>query len=196
MKRFFDISLSFCGLIILLPLFIVISVWIILDSRGPVFFRQLRVGKNGNDFVLYKFRTMYRKAEKKGLLTVGSGDSRITKAGRFLRKYKLDELPQLFNVLIGNMSMVGPRPEVRKYVNLYSEEQKGVLLVKPGITDEASIVYKNENDILSQCDNPEETYIKTIMPHKIELNMKYIRQPSFANYIRITFRTLKQIVRN
>jgi len=195
-KRFFDFCIAVAGLVILLPLFLFISVWIVLDSKGPVFFRQVRVGKYGNDFVLYKFRTMYRQAEKKGLLTVGSGDSRITRAGYYLRKYKLDELPQLLNVLIGNMSMVGPRPEVRKYVNLYSEEQKEVLLVKPGITDEASIVYRNENDILSQCENPEETYVKTIMPHKIVLTMKYIRQPSFANYIRITFRTLRQIVKN
>ena len=145
--------------------------------------------------MIFKFRTMFIDSDRKGLLTVGGKDVRITRSGFFLRKYKIDELPQLWNVIIGDMSLVGPRPEVRKYVDCYSPEQKKVLQVKPGITDEASILYKDENEILSQAGDPEHTYLKVIMPHKIELNMKYINDPSMQNYLNITFRTIKQIVK-
>jgi len=165
-----------------------------LGSKGGVFYIQQRVGKNGRDFSLYKFRTMHTGADKKGLLTVGARDSRITGIGYFLRKNKLDELPQLFNVLFGSMSLVGPRPEVRKYVEMYNEEQKRVLSVKPGITDYASIEYVNENEVLAKSSNPEQTYISEIMPHKLQLNLKYIREKSFATDLKIIFRTIGKIV--
>lgn len=189
----FDIIFSFIGIILLLPVFVVISCLIILDSRGGIFYRQTRVGKNNVDFFLLKFRTMQTNADKKGLLTVGSRDSRITKIGYYLRKYKLDELPQLFNVLFGSMSLVGPRPEVRKYVDLYNAQQKQVLNAKPGITDYASIEYVNENEILAKADNPEQTYITEIMPHKLTLNLKYIEQQSFITDLKIIFKTLMKI---
>ncbi len=165
-----------------------------IGSRGGIFYIQQRVGKNGNDFSLFKFRTMHTGADKKGLLTVGARDNRITGIGYFLRKYKLDELPQLFNVLLGTMSLVGPRPEVRKYVEMYNEEQKKVLNVQPGITDYASIEYSNENEVLAKSSNPEETYIKEIMPHKLQLNLKYIAEKSFVTDLKIIFRTLKKIM--
>lgn len=196
MKRVIDILISLFSLILLAPLFLFIAIWIKTDSEGPVFFRQLRVGRKGKDFSMYKFRTMYRQSETRGLLTVGHRDPRITRAGYFLRKYKLDELPQLMNVLTGTMSMVGPRPEVRKYVNLYSEDQKKILRVKPGITDEASIFYRNESAMLAQSGDPEQTYITIILPHKIALNMNYINNPSFLNYLRITFRTIGHVLAN
>ncbi|MEO8761855.1 MAG: sugar transferase, partial [Bacteroidia bacterium] len=154
LKRTFDIACSLIGIIILLPVFIIISLLIVFDSRGGIFYLQIRVGKNNEDFSLLKFRTMQTDADKKGLLTVGNRDSRVTRVGYFLRKNKLDELPQLFNVLFGSMSLVGPRPEVRKYVSLYNHEQKKVLNVKPGITDYASIEYANENEILAKATNP------------------------------------------
>ena len=167
MKRLFDIVCSFFGLVFLSPLFIFLSLWVGLSSRGGVFYKQRRVGLNGRDFTLYKFRSMAVGSDKKGLLTVGGKDNRVTKAGYFIRKYKLDELPQLFNVLKGDMSFVGPRPEVRKYVDMYSEEQKRVLSVRPGITDIASMKYRNENDILAKAENPEQYYIDVIMPDKL-----------------------------
>jgi len=194
LKRLFDIVCSFIGIVILLPVFIVISLFIILDSRGGIFYRQVRVGKNSKDFFLLKFRTMQSGADKKGLLTVGSKDSRVTRVGYYLRKYKLDELPQLFNVLFGSMSLVGPRPEVRKYVDLYNAEQQQVLSVKPGITDYASIEYANENEILAKAQNPEQTYINEIMPHKLLLNLKYIHEQGFIIDIKIIFRTIGKIV--
>jgi Sugar transferases involved in lipopolysaccharide synthesis len=173
-KRFFDFFLSLIGLTILSPILIIVSILIKVDSNGPVFFMQTRVGKNGEYFKIFKFRTMIVDAEKKGKqITVGK-DNRITKVGATLRKYKIDELPQLINVLVGNMSLVGPRPEVPKYVNLYTEDQKKVLHVKPGITDLASIKYRDENDILATVDNPEEYYIGIIMKDKINLNLEYI----------------------
>jgi lipopolysaccharide/colanic/teichoic acid biosynthesis glycosyltransferase len=193
-KRVFDIVCSFIGIIILFPFFILISVLIIIDSKGGVFYRQVRVGKNNKDFFLLKFRTMQTGADKKGLLTVGSRDSRVTRIGYYLRKYKLDELPQLFNVLFGSMSLVGPRPEVRKYVDLYTPQQKRVLYVKPGITDFASIEYVNENEILAKSTNPEQTYINEIMPHKLSLNLKYIEQQGFITDLSIIFRTIAKIV--
>ncbi len=190
MKRLFDIFFSFFGLLFLIPLFIVISLLIILDSKGGIFFLQIRVGKNNKDFKILKFRTMKTNSEKKGLLTVGAKDNRITKIGYFLRKYKLDELPQLINVLIGDMSIVGPRPEVRKYVNLYNEKQMKVLSVRSGITDYASIKYANENEILGKEKDPEKIYINEIMPEKLELNLKYIKEMSLITDIKIIIKTI------
>ncbi len=180
-------------LFLLSPLFILIGLLIIFDSRGVVFYKQIRVGKLGKDFKLFKFRTMRPDSDKKGLLTVGAKDSRITPIGIYLRKYKLDELPQLLNVLGGSMSLVGPRPEVRKYVDLYTEEQAKVLDVKPGITDYASIEYINENEILAQSSNPEKTYIEQVMPAKLELNKIYIQNPGLMQDLKILLLTLKKI---
>ncbi len=194
MTRFLDIILSFIGLVILLPLLLIIALIIKIDSEGRVFYRQVRVGKGNKDFRIYKFRTMHVNADKQGLITVGGRDPRITKAGYYLRKYKLDELPQLINVLKGEMSFVGPRPEVRKYVDLYTEEQRMVLSVKPGITDLASIKFRNENEILEQQDDPDKYYTESIMPQKIEINMKYIKQKSVKMYFQIIFKTIKSIV--
>lgn len=190
MKRLFDITASFFGIIILSPLLIFIGLWVGLSSKGGVFYKQIRVGKNNKDFKLYKFRSMRVNSDKQGLLTVGSKDSRITKAGYFIRKYKIDELPQLFNVLKGDMSFVGPRPEVRRYVDLYSKEQMKVLRVRPGITDPASIKYRNENDILSSQSNPEEYYIQHIMPDKLKINIDYINTQTFIKDIKIIFQTI------
>ncbi len=190
MKRLFDIVCSFFGLVILSPLFIFLSLWVGLSSRGGVFYKQQRVGLNGRNFTLYKFRSMATGSDKKGLLTVGGKDSRITKAGYFIRKYKLDELPQLFNVLKGDMSFVGPRPEVRKYVDMYSEEQRRVLSVRPGITDIASMKYRNENDLLAKAENPEQYYIDVIMPDKLALNLNYIDTRNFFRDIKLIFRTI------
>lgn len=190
MKRLFDITASFFGIIILSPLLIFIGLWVGLSSKGGVFYKQIRVGKNNKDFKLYKFRSMRVNSDKQGLLTVGSKDSRITKAGYFIRKYKIDELPQLFNVLKGDMSFVGPRPEVRRYVDLYSKEQMKVLSVRPGITDPASIKYRNENDILSSASNPEEYYIQHIMPDKLKINIDYINTQTLIKDIKIIFQTI------
>ena len=190
MKRLFDITASFFGIIILSPLLIFIGLWVELSSKGGVFYKQIRVGKNNKDFKLYKFRSMRVNSDKQGLLTVGSKDSRITKAGYFIRKYKIDELPQLFNVLKGDMSFVGPRPEVRRYVDLYSKEQMQVLKVAPGITDPASIKYRNENDLLSSANNPEEYYIQYIMPDKLKINIDYINNRTFFKDIKIIFQTI------
>ena len=195
MIRFFDFILSLVGLVILAPLFIVLSVWIKIDSKGPVFYKQVRVGQNSKDFGLFKFRSMVVDADKKGLITVGGRDPRITRSGYFIRKYKLDELPQLINVLVGDMSLVGPRPEVRKYVDLYTDEQQKVLSVKPGITDYASIEYMDENEILGKSNDPEKTYIEEIMPEKIKYNMKYINNKNLFEYFKIIFLTVLKIVR-
>jgi lipopolysaccharide/colanic/teichoic acid biosynthesis glycosyltransferase len=195
MIRFLDILFSMLGLIILSPFFLIISIFIVTDSRGSIFYRQKRVGKNGKDFILLKFRTMITDSDRKGLLTVGSNDSRITHSGSFLRKFKLDELPQLINVLKGDMSFVGPRPEVRKYVDLYNENQLGILSVRPGITDLASIQYRNENEMLAGYEDPEKAYIEIIMPHKIELNLKYINDYNLRNYFRIIMSTIINIFR-
>ncbi|MBL7915656.1 MAG: sugar transferase [Bacteroidia bacterium] len=193
-KRIFDLVLSAIFLILLAPLFIFIAIRIKLDSKGPVFYKQVRVGLNGKDFGIYKFRTMFVGSDKKGLLTVGGNDARITTPGLFLRKYKLDELPQLINVFFGDMSIVGPRPEVRKYVDLYSKEQLQVLSVKPGITDYASIEYSKENEILAKATDPEATYINEIMPAKLALNQKYISEQSFVTDLKIILQTLVKIV--
>lgn len=194
-NRLFDIFFSLIGLIVLLPVFIIVSLFIVFDSTGGVFYRQVRVGKGGTHFEIFKFRSMVSNADKKGLLTVGGRDSRITRVGYVLRKYKLDELPQLFNVLAGDMSLVGPRPEVPKYVTFYSPEQRRVLEVRPGITDEASLQYFDENRLLAQSDNPEKTYIEEVMPEKIRLNMQFINDPSASRYFGIILRTLGRIVR-
>ncbi len=193
MKRIFDLVFSLAGLIILSPLFLLLSLLILLDSKGGVFFRQNRVGKDNRDFQLIKFRTMRSGSDKKGLLTVGDRDSRITRSGYFLRKSKLDELPQLSNILKGDMSFVGPRPEVRKYVVLYDEEQQKVLSVRPGLTDYASIEYINESEILAASADPEKTYIEKIMPAKLKLNAKYIREQSFSTDMKIIAKTIARL---
>ena len=193
-KRGIDILFSLIGLICLFPFFIFISFFIFITSKGGVFFVQLRVGKNNKDFKLYKFRTMFLNSDNKGLLTVGNNDKRITKLGYYLRKNKLDELPQLINVLNGTMSLVGPRPEVRKYVNLYNSEQKSILDVKPGITDLASLMYYNENEILANSVNPEQTYINEIMPIKLELNKQYINEMTLLTDLKIIFKTFIKLI--
>lgn len=195
MIRLFDLVFSFLGLVILLPFFLLIALLIVLDSRGGVFYRQSRVGKDGKDFKLYKFRSMRTGADKRGLITVGEKDSRITRVGYFLRKYKLDELPQLINVLKGEMSLVGPRPEVRKYVDLYTPAQRKVLSVVPGITDYASIEYVDENRILGGAADPDKVYVEEILPDKIRYNMKYIENRSLKEYFKIIFLTFYSIVR-
>lgn len=195
-KRIFDIVLATTGLIILSPLFVVISILIVLDSKGAVLYRQIRVGRNMLDFNLYKFRTMFVRPADQNLLTIGNNDRRITKVGGFLRKYKLDELPQLLNILKGNMSFVGPRPEVRKYVNLYTEEQIKVLSVKPGITDWASIEFRNENELLEKVDDPETYYIEKIIPAKIQQNMRYINHNSVLGDIKIIWLTINKVIIN
>lgn len=190
MIRIFDILLSFFALIILSPIFLLISILIIFDSRGPVFFRQIRVGKYSKDFLLLKFRTMYVNSEFKSFITIGNNDSRITRIGILLRRFKIDELPQLINVLLGHMSLVGPRPEVRKYVDLYTEKQRVVLNVKPGITDYASIFFKNENEMLLLYSNAEEYYMSIIVPQKIKLNMIFIERNSVSEYFLIILLTI------
>lgn len=189
-KRIFDLICSTLGLVILSPVLIIIAIRIKMGSDGPVFFKQIRVGENNKEFEILKFRTMVVNAEKLGRqITVGN-DNRITKIGAFLRKYKLDELPQLINVFKGEMSLVGPRPEVPRYVKLYNEEQKKVLVVKPGITDLASIRYRDENDLLGEVDNPDEFYINTIMPDKLALNLEYINKNNVFFDVYIIFKTI------
>jgi lipopolysaccharide/colanic/teichoic acid biosynthesis glycosyltransferase len=193
MKRLLDLICSLFGLIILLPFFLIIGVWIFLDDYHSPFYRQERVGKDGKVFWLLKFRSMRVDSSQKVQLTVGK-DPRITKVGHFIRKYKIDELPQLINVLKGEMSLVGPRPEVVKYVNLYTEEQKIVLQVKPGITDYASLEYFEESNLLAQSNDPEKTYVEEIMPAKIQINLKYIPNANILEDVKIIFLTLKRIV--
>jgi lipopolysaccharide/colanic/teichoic acid biosynthesis glycosyltransferase len=193
-KRIFDIIFSFFGLILLLPLFLLIAILIKVESKGSLFYLQTRVGKHNEDFKIFKFRTMFVGSDKNGLLTLGDRDPRVTKTGFFLRKYKLDELPQLINVFIGNMSIVGPRPEVRRYVNYYSNEDLIVLSVKPGITDYASIIYRNEAELLKGTDNPEIFYIETIMPEKLKLNKKYINSHNLFTDLKIILKTFKIII--
>jgi len=193
LKRLLDICISFLGLILTLPLLLIIAVLITADSRGGIFYRQERVGRHSRIFRIFKFRTMRTNSDKSGLLTVGGRDSRITRMGYYLRKYKLDELPQLINVLIGDMSLVGPRPEVKKYVDLYSPEQLMVLNVRPGITDYASLEYFSENELLARSSDPESTYIHEIMPAKLKLNARYIRETGLLTDIKIITRTLVKI---
>ncbi len=192
LNRIFDIIFSILVIVILAPVFLIVAILVKLSSRGPIIFKQKRVGKNARLFNLYKFRTMYLNSEKEGLLTPGN-DKRITPIGKLLRLYKLDELPQFFNVLKGDMSIVGPRPEVEKYVNLYDDEQKKILLVKPGITDYASLVYINEGEKLAQANDPEHYYINHIMPEKIKLSLQYMEHKNFTNDLYIILITIMRI---
>lgn len=194
MIRFFDIIFSALGLIVLSPVFAAICLKIKAGSKGDCFYIQERIGKDGKPFGLYKFRTMRIGADSEGLLTVGEHDARITHVGYFLRKTKMDELPQLWNVLKGDMSLVGPRPEVRKYVDLYTDEQRKVLSVRPGITDYASIEYVNENELLSKAEDPDRTYIEEVMPDKIKLNMRYLEHYTVGEYFKIIFLTFKSLI--
>lgn len=194
-KRCFDITASFFGILFLLIPFAAVAVAVKCSSRGPVFFRQVRVGKNGRKFRIYKFRTMVADAEKKGMQITVGGDSRVTGIGRVLRKTKVDELPQLFNVFAGQMSFVGPRPEVPHYVEMYSDYQKNVLRIKPGITELASIVYRDENDVLAKSEDPERTYIEEIMPEKIKLNMQYMQKMNVFYDIYLIFRTFAAVLK-
>lgn len=194
MKRFFDLVASGLGLLVLSPLFLVLAVWIKCDSKGPVFYRQVRVGRNNGDFRLYKFRSMRVGSDKKGLITIGGHDPRVTRSGYYIRRYKLDELPQLINVFVGDMSLVGPRPEVRKYVDLYSPEQMHVLDVRPGITDLASIRYRNENELLEQVDDPERYYVDVIMQDKLRINLEYVANHSFRGDLKLICQTFKAVV--
>lgn len=193
MKRLFDLVVSLSLLLILLPVFLLIAIFIIVDDPGDVFYRQERIGYRQTPFHILKFRTMFRNADKKGLLTVGGRDSRVTRIGYYLRKFKLDELPQLINVLKGEMSLVGPRPEVKKYVDLYSTEQRAVFTVKPGITDFASIAYADENELLSKSEEPEQTYIHEIMPAKLALNLKYVEEQGMFTDLRILLKTFIRV---
>lgn len=194
MKRLFDIIASGIGLIVLCPLFAVLAIWIKSDSKGPIFYRQTRVGKNNKDFRLFKFRSMRPNSDKLGLITVGGHDPRITKSGYYIRKYKLDEFPQLINVFKGDMSLVGPRPEVRKYVNMYTPEQMRVLSVRPGITSLASIYYRNENDILAASDDPDKCYIEQVMPDKLSIDLEYVIKANLWTDIKLIFSTFKEII--
>jgi len=191
--RFFDIVFSCIALVLLFPLFIVLAIFIVYDSRGGIFYLQQRVGKNNRDFRMVKFRSMTTGSDQRGGLTIGAHDRRITRAGAVLRKYKFDELPQLLNVIKGDMSLVGPRPEIRKYVDLYTDDQRRVLSVRPGLTDYASIEYINENELLGNSPDPEKTYIEEIMPAKIGLNMRFILHPTLGNYFSILYKTIKKI---
>ncbi|MDD6581286.1 MAG: sugar transferase [Bacteroidales bacterium] len=193
MKRLCDIVLSALGLIIFCPLFLVLSIWVALDSTGGVFYRQTRVGRGGRDFKLLKFRSMRIGADKKGLITIGDKDARITKSGYYIRKYKFDELPQLINVLKGDMSFVGPRPEVRKYVDLYTAEQLCVLNVRPGITDPASIQYSNENELLEKAEDPEQYYINTVMPDKLRINLEYLEKRTLWSDFKVIIKTISKV---
>lgn len=195
MKRLFDLFASGLGLVVLCPLFILIPIWIKLDSIGPVYYKQKRVGKANKDFVLYKFRSMSVGSERKCLITIGERDPRVTKSGYFIRKYKLDEIPQLINILIGDMSLVGPRPEVRKYVELYDSEQLKVLSVLPGITDPASIFYRNENELIGIAEDPEKYYIEVIMPEKLKCSLDYIKNQNFFSDIKLIFKTVILILK-
>lgn len=194
MKRIFDVTASGLGLLLLSPLFLIVAIWIRLDSPGPVFYRQTRVGRYNKDFRLLKFRSMRIGSDKKGLITVGGRDPRVTRSGYWIRKYKLDELPQLINVFKGDMSLVGPRPEVRKYVDLYTPEQLHVLDVRPGITDMASIRYRNENELLEQAADPEQFYRDTVMQDKLRINLEYVSDHSFFKDIKIILMTFKAVV--
>lgn len=193
-KRFMDVILSFIVLIILLPFFLLLSLLIIIDSPGGVFYSQERIGKDGKPFKLLKFRSMRPYADQQSKLTIGNSDPRITRMGKFIRKYKLDEFPQLLNVIKGEMSIVGPRPEVPKYVEMYDAEQRKVLSLRPGLTDYASIKYFKENDLLAKAEDPEKEYIEVIMPAKLEINLEYIEKKSLATDLKIIFKTMGRIV--
>ena len=195
MKRIFDIVASGFGLLVMSPVFLILAIWIKLDSKGPVFYRQVRVGRKNRDFRIFKFRSMRVGADKMGLISVGGHDPRVTRSGYFIRKYKLDEFPQLINVFIGDMSLVGPRPEVRKYVDLYTSEQMQVLDVRPGVTSLASIRYRNENELLEKVEDSDQYYINVVMQDKLAIDLEYIRNVSFGYDIRLVFQTFWEIIR-
>ena len=195
MKRAFDIIASGLGLIVLSPLFLVLAIWIKLDSKGPVFYRQVRVGYKNKDFRIFKFRSMRVGSDKGSLVTIGGHDPRVTKSGYFIRKFKFDELPQLINVFLGDMSLVGPRPEVRHYVDYWTPEQMHVLDVRPGITDPASIKFRNENELMEQAEDPEKYYIEVIMQEKIKLYLEYVEKHSFFYDLGLIFKTFWVIVK-
>ncbi len=194
MKRLFDILASGCGLLVLSPVFIIVAIWIKLDSEGPVFYRQTRVGRYNKDFRIFKFRSMRVGSDKGSLVTIGGRDPRVTRSGYFIRKFKIDELPQLINVFVGDMSLVGPRPEVRHYVDYWTEKQMRVLDVRPGITDPASIRFRNENELLEKAEDPERFYIDVIMQEKIKLYLEYVDKASFWYDIQLIFQTFKVII--
>ncbi len=196
MKRLFDMVMSGLGLIVLSPLFLFVAIWIKMDSPGPVFYRQVRVGWHNKDFRIFKFRSMRVGSDKGSLVTIGGHDPRITRSGYFIRKTKIDELPQLINVFIGDMSLVGPRPEVRHYVDCWTPEQMHVLDVRPGITDPASIKFRNENELLAKADDPEKYYIEVIMQEKLDLYLEYVMNASFLYDIKLIFKTLCVLVKD
>ena len=195
MKRLFDVIASGFGLIVLSPLFIILAIWIKLDSKGPVFYRQERVGYKNKDFRIFKFRSMRVGADKGSLVTIGGHDPRVTRSGYFIRKFKFDELPQLINVFLGDMSLVGPRPEVRHYVDYWTPEQMHVLDVRPGITDPASIKFRNENELMEKAEDPEKYYIEVIMQEKIKLYLEYVEKHSFFYDLGLIFKTFWVIVK-
>ncbi len=186
---------SGCGLLVLSPVFLILAIWVKSDSKGPIFYRQVRVGRYGRDFMLYKFRSMRVGSDKKGLITIGEKDPRVTRSGYFIRKYKLDELPQLVNVFVGDMSFVGPRPEVRKYVDMYTREQMHVLDVRPGITDWASIRYRNENELLASVKDPERFYQEVVMADKLKINLEYVSRHNLLFDIKLIFKTIFSILK-
>lgn len=194
MKRLFDIIASGMGLLILSPTLIVVAIWIKLDSPGPIFYRQVRVGRNNKDFQIFKFRSMRVGSDKGSLVTIGGRDPRITRSGYVIRKFKIDELPQLINVFIGDMSLVGPRPEVRHYVNYWTSEQMHVLDVRPGITDPASIRFRNENELLEKAEDPEKYYIEVVMQEKIKLYLEYVEKHNLFYDIKLILQTFWVIV--
>jgi len=193
-KRIADIISSFCVLALLFPFFLIIAIWILLDSKGGVFYTQTRVGRNKKEFQIIKFRSMAVDSDKKGAITVGQ-DARVTRSGRFIRKYKIDEFPQLLNVIMGQMSVVGPRPEVPKYVKLYNQNQLKVLSVRPGLTDYASLEYFEEQKMLGESSNPEKTYIESVMPAKLSLNLKYVEEQGLLVDLKCIFKTIGKIFR-
>ena len=195
MKRLFDIVASGLGLIVLCPLFLILAIWIKLDSKGPVFYRQVRVGYKNKDFRIFKFRSMRVGADKGSLVTIGGHDPRVTRSGYFIRKSKFDELPQLINVFLGDMSLVGPRPEVRHYVDYWTPEQMHVLDVRPGITDPASIKFRNENELMEKAEDPEKYYIEVIMQEKIKLYLEYVEKHSFFYDLGLIFKTFWVIIK-
>jgi lipopolysaccharide/colanic/teichoic acid biosynthesis glycosyltransferase len=195
MKRIFDIVASGFGLIVLSPLFLILAIWIKLDSKGPVFYRQVRVGYKNKDFRIFKFRSMRVGSDKGSLVTIGGHDPRVTRSGYFIRKFKFDELPQLINVFLGDMSLVGPRPEVRHYVDYWTPVQMHVLDVRPGITDPASIKFRNENELMEKAEDPEKYYIEVIMQEKIKLYLEYVEKHSFWYDLGLIFKTFWVIVK-
>jgi len=195
-KRFFDVLASGIGLIVLSPIILILAIWIKLDSKGPVFYRQVRVGRYNKDFRIFKLRSMRVGADKGSLVTIGGHDPRVTRSGYFIRKFKFDELPQLINVLLGDMSLVGPRPEVRHYVDYWTPEQMHVLDVRPGITDPASIKFRNENELMEKAEDPEKYYIEVIMQEKIRLYLEYVDKQSLFYDITLIFKTLWVVARD